>query len=168
MQLQGYVAQLQEQLMAPAALGDEQARRIAEMLARAAGPAIQLAILQAVSDATEEITAALLDSPGAPTVAVRLDNRELRIDVQPSATEEAAPPSDEGELTARISLRLSEGLKSEIETAARRANVSVNTWLNRATAHALAAGDHAAAATGTPGPGGHAAAGRRITGWLNG
>ena len=166
MQLQGYVAQLQEQLVVPAALGDEQARRIAEMLARAAGPAIQLAILEAVSDATEEITAALLDSPGAPSVAVRLDSGELRIDVRTTATEEAAPPTDEGELTARISLRLPEGLKSEIEAAARHANVSVNTWLNRAAASALASGERAA--TAAPGPGSHAVAGRRVTGWLNG
>ena len=166
MQLHGYVAQLQEQLVAPAALGDEHARRIAEMLARAAAPAIQLAILEAVSDATEEITAALLDSPGAPTVAVRLDSGELHIDVRASATEEAAPPTDEGELTARISLRLPEGLKSEIEIAARRANVSVNTWLNRAAVNALASGERAA--TAAPGHGSHTVAGRRVTGWLNG
>lgn len=165
MQLQGYVAQLQEQLTAPAALGDEQARRIAEMLARAAGPAIQLAILEAVSAATEEITAALLDAPGAPSVAVRLDGGELRIDVRTSAVEDAPPPADEGELTARISLRLPEGLKSEIETAARRANTSVNTWLNRAAASALASGERMASAG--PRPDSPNLAGRRVTGWLN-
>jgi hypothetical protein len=167
MQLGTYVGQLQDQLAAAASLGDEQTRRIAEGLAAAAGPAIQLAVLDAVSAAAEEITAALLDSPGAPAVAVRLDGHELAVDVRATAADEPAPsPADDGDANARISLRLPEALKSEIEAAAKRADVSVNTWLNRTALGALAWPgrpawpEHPAHADG---PAAH-----RITGWLNG
>lgn len=161
MQLEGHVLRLQEQLAGAAALGDEDARRTAEVLAGVAGPAIQLAVLEAVSEAVEEIAAALLDLPGSPSVAVRLDGSELRIDVRAGAPDEPpapTPPADEGDANARISLRLPEALKARIEAAAGEAGVSVNTWLNRAAASALAGADRP-----PRGPSG----GHRITGWLN-
>jgi hypothetical protein len=167
MQLHEYVAQLQEQLAAAAALGDEHTRRIAESLVAAAGPAIQLAVLAAVSAAAEEITGALLDSPGAPAVSVRLDGSELRVDVHSTAADEPAPPpADDGDATARISLRLPEALKSEIEAAAKRSDVSVNTWLNRAAFGALTWPAHPRWPEHPVG--GHGPAAHRITGWLNG
>jgi hypothetical protein len=165
-QLQQYVAQLQEQLAGAAALGDEHTRRIAETLATAAAPAIQLTVLAAVSAATEEITAALLDAPGAPAATVRLENGELRVEVSRSAVDEPAAAPEDGEASARISLRLSEALKSDIEAAARSADVSVNTWLNRAASRALAW----PARPGWPEhpAGAHGAGAHRISGWLNG
>ncbi len=167
MQLHEYVAQLQEQLAAAAALGDEHTRRIAESLVSAAGPAIQLAVLAAVSAAAEEITGALLDSPGAPAVSVRLDGSELRVDVHPTVSDEPSPPpADDGDATARISLRLPEALKSEVEAAAKRSDVSVNTWLNRAASGALAWSAHPRWPEYPAG--GHGPAAHRITGWLNG
>jgi HicB family len=82
--------------------------------------------------------------------------------------EPAATRVDDGDASARISLRLPESLKADIEMAAAREGVSVNTWLVRAAGAALT--------TGRPGPGpGRAdAAPRRgsnahhITGWING
>jgi hypothetical protein len=175
MQLHHHVAQVSEHLAIAAALGDERTKEIAAALGTAATPAVRLALLRAVTEAADEITAALLDYPGSPTVTVHIDGDadgdELGLDVHPTqATEEAAEPSrrDDGEPTARISLRLTEALKAEIDGAAEREGVSVNTWLVRV----------AASAVRSPGPGfttpsGAGFAGgrgntRRVTGWING
>ena len=119
MELEGYVNQVQQQLAAAAALGDDRVREIASALASAAEPAVRLAILGALAGAADEITAALLDSPGSPAVAVHLDGDEVRVAVT-SGGGEPAPPvtatrTDEGDASARISLRLSEALKTEID-----------------------------------------------------
>ena len=173
MQLEDYVRQVHDQLTAAAALADDRTREIAARLADTAAPALRLAIMNALAAAADEITAALLDSPGSPAVAVRVEGADVRIDVAAGAPEPAAPRPDEGDANARISLRLSEALKAEVEEAAAHDGVSVNTWLVRAASHALA------------GPWGgfdgrHAGAGRtasrnvrsrnahHVTGWING
>ncbi len=51
-------------------------------MATTAAPAVRLALLGAVSAAANGITAALLDSPGAPAVAVRIDGADLRVEVR--------------------------------------------------------------------------------------
>src|SRR3954454_20969455 len=125
MQVQPYVTQVQDQLAAAAALGDERTQATARALAAAADPAVRLAVLAAVSAAADEITAALLDLPGAPTVSVRTDGEDLRIEVRAEATPAPAPlPGEDAEQSARISLRLPEELKSRIEAAARAESVS--------------------------------------------
>lgn len=162
MELHSHLAQVRTQLEATAALGDDRAREIAAALAASAEPAVQLALVSAVSAAADEITAALLDAPAAPRVSARVADGEVRFDVR---YEEAspAPPPEEADASARISLRLAEALKTEIEAAARAEAVSVNTWLVRAAATALA---------GARGPqrGGrqHPHDVHRITGWING
>ncbi len=165
MQLHPYVVQVQSQLNVAAALGDDRTRETAGALAVAAEPAMRLAVLAAVAAAAEEITVALLDAPGAPAIGVRLDGDELRIDVHTSVDDDGpAAPSDDGDASARISLRLSEALKSEIETAARRDSASVNTWLIRAAGAAL--GGSPRRSSGHPDPGRHDT--HRISGWING
>jgi len=168
MELDGYVRQVQAQLVAAAALGDEQVREVAGTLASTASPAIRLAVLSALSAATDEITAALLDLQGAPAVTARLEGDEVRIDVTTTAPTGPPPPRpDESDASARVSLRLSDGLKAEIDAAAARAGVSVNTWLVRAATAALESrtGDR-------PGAAGNrdrrAANSHHITGWING
>lgn len=162
MQLDDYVAQVQSQLTATAALADERTRQVADALVAAAAPAVRLAVMTALAQAADELTAALLDSPGAPSVAIRLDGDEVRVDVTAGEPEPSAPRADEGDATARISLRLSEALKADVEAAAAAAGVSVNTWLIRA----------AAAALGGRGPVWGEYPSRRgahhITGWING
>ena len=139
---------------------------MADALSAAAEPAIRLALLGATSAPSDEITAALLDSPGAPAVAVRIDGDELRVEVragEPAAEPEPARPAPEEDNSARISLRLSEALKSRVEDAARTDGASVNAWILRALEHSLAGhGMHG---------GWHGASnvhGKRITGWVNG
>jgi len=167
MQVQPYVSQVQSQLSAAAALGDDTTRATASALAAAAEPAVRLAVLGAVSSAADEITSALLDSPGAPAVSVRIDRDDLRIEVhvceavEPVVDDPAAGP-DEADPTARISLRLSDALKGQIEAAARADAVSVNGWILRAASLALSG-----AARGR-GRSAGTAAGHRVTGWFNG
>lgn len=162
MEMQPYAATVRAQLIAAAALGDDSTRTVADALAAAAGPAVRLALLEAVSAAADEITAALLDAPGAPAVSIRIDHDELRIEVRLSEPVEPAPVAaakvaDDSDNNARISLRLPEAVKGAIETAARRESISVNTWLLRAAGSALA-----------PAAGFGSKHGGRITGWING
>lgn len=162
MQLSPVVEQVRAQLTAAATLGDDATRRTAEALAAAAEPATRLAVLAAVTAAADEITAALLDTPDAPIVAVRLDGDELRIEVRVAEQRHDPPAPDEADASARISLRLSEALKTDVEAAARAESVSVNTWLVRAASRALT--PSRARAGGWEGR----ASGHRITGWING
>ncbi|HEX4364925.1 MAG TPA: toxin-antitoxin system HicB family antitoxin [Solirubrobacteraceae bacterium] len=170
MELEPHITRVQEQLAAAAALGDERTREIADALTTAALPAVRLALLDAVSTVADEITAALLDHPGSPAIAVRIDSDEVTVDVRALQTHDdaAQPRQPEGELSARISLRLTEALKADIDAAAERDGVSVNTWLARAAGHALR--------PGAP-DGGQDVAGRgwgrrsenhHVSGWING
>lgn len=161
MQLSPFVTQVQAQLSAAAALGDDATRRVADALSAAAEPATRLAILAAVTAAADEVTAALLDSPDASSLAVRLDGDELRIEVRVIEAHHEAPAED-ADASARISLRLSEALKADVESAAKADSVSVNTWLVRAATRALAPSRARAAGWDTR------ASGHRITGWVNG
>src|SRR4051794_27549578 len=110
-----YTQQVHEQLRAAAALGDERTQQVAAALATAAESAVRLAILAALSDAAAELTSALA-ATGGPAVTVALDGDEIRVDIVSAALPDEAPsPADEGEASARISLRLSEKLKSDVE-----------------------------------------------------
>jgi hypothetical protein len=185
MQLDTYLTQVTTQLAAVAALGDERTKDIAETLTRAAAPAVRLAVLQALGDAADEITGMLFGLPGSPRVTVRLDGDEAAVDVrlaevmdEPPAAEERRDDSD---ASARISMRLSESLKSDIDAAATRDGVSVNTWLVRAATSALNPNPFDSLAAfgksfGGPGWGGRSGhggpnphgGGQQVTGWING
>ncbi|MDP9092767.1 MAG: hypothetical protein M3N95_07455 [Actinomycetota bacterium] len=170
MRLDDHLSHVQEQLAAAAALGDERTQQIATTLASAVTPAVRLAIMSAVSSAADEITAALLDSPGAPVVCVQLDGADIRVDVRASdpAPRASATP-DDGDASARISLRLSEALKAGVEGAARREGISVNTWLVREATRALSsAPDTSVPTAGWGDPLRHANSAHRVTGWING
>ena len=169
--LDDHTTAVHEQLRAAAALGDQHTRDVATALGTALTPALRLALTGAVSAAAAEITAALLDHPGSPVVTAQLDGAEVRLDVHDTEYAGYSEPStgEEGDATARISLRLPETLKSDIETAARNEGVSVNTWLVRAAGRALR----------MPGPAGamqdavtealrRANNAHKVTGWING
>jgi uncharacterized protein (DUF1778 family) len=176
MQLHHHVAQVSDHLATAAALGDERTKEIAAALGAAATPAVRLALLRAVTEAADEITAALLDYPGSPAVTVHLDGDtdgdEIGLDVHPTqAGEEPADAGrrEDGEPTARISLRLTDALKAEIDAAAEREGVSVNTWLVRVAGTAVRG---TGAGFSSPSGGGFGAGrntnSQRITGWING
>ncbi len=153
MELEPYVSQVQEQLLAAARLGDDRTRETAASLAAAAGPALRLAVLGAVSGAVAEISAQL---EGAVANAY-LDGDDITVALTRAGVSPDLP-LDEGDASARISLRLSESLKAQVEGAARQQAISVNTWLVRAAAAALGNGP-GRVPTGNP---------HHLTGWING
>jgi hypothetical protein len=179
MNLNDHTHKVREQLLAAAALGDDRTQQIAAALAGTIDSSVRLAILDAVSAAAAEITTALFDASSghqSPAVSVRLDGDEIRVLVShPPGEPTDAPRPDDGEANARISLRLSDSLKADIEQAAAAADVSVNAWLVRAAANALRGGGQSG---GWPGSGWlpagdwpwghHSRGGTRITGWVTG
>jgi hypothetical protein len=115
----------------------------------------RLVLLEALSDATAEITAKL----PAGSVELRLRGRDVQFVVSeagppPPAAAPTTPVEPEGDIT-RITLRLPETLKDLVEVAAAAASVSVNAWLVRAVA--------AAVSGSSPGPARET--GRRYTGF---
>jgi hypothetical protein len=146
MDLTTHVARLHSELLAAAAVADERTREAAERLAVAVDAAARLTFLEALAEAAEEITREL--APGS--VEVRLRGRQPEFVVNPAPVEfpisvpapgplrTAGEPDD---ATARLTLRLPEQLKGEVECAASAEGLSVNTWLVRTIAGALRPGD---------------------------
>jgi hypothetical protein len=144
MDLTQYVEKLRRDLAVAADAGGEDARALAERLSAPLESAIRLMLLDALSAASDEITREL--APGS--VELRLRSGEPDFVVMPAPADEPVEPApvesapapleaDDG-ATARINLRLPEQLKAGIEQAASRERLSVNAWLVRAAAAALA------------------------------
>jgi hypothetical protein len=131
MKLSPHVDVLRADLEAAAALGDEQAAAIGGRLAEAATRSAPLRFLDVVGEALLEANAQLPSG--------HLELRLAGSDPDVLFVEEegrTAPAADEPS-AARLTLRLPERLKSEIEEAATREGVSVNTWLVRALGGAV-------------------------------
>lgn len=160
MELQGFIDELREQLLAAAEHGGEQSRAAAERMTASIDSTARLVLLDAISAAAEEITVDL--APGS--VEVRLRGRDpefaVTLPAEPAAFPTQAPrqaeTDDSG--TARITLRLSETLKLRVESAASRQALSVNAWMVRAIASA-ADGSPTAAPTSP-------SMGQSFTGWV--
>jgi hypothetical protein len=123
MQIEGFVQAVREDLARVAAVGDETTGRAAELLAMALEPSLARRFQEALAAAAVELSAQLEDGH----VQVRLSGADPELVFVPDE-ERPAGAGDEA-LTARITLRLPESLKSRIEAAATRAGVSVNAWL---------------------------------------
>jgi hypothetical protein len=168
----GYVEHLRADLVAVAASGGDAMVDAAERLATSLDAAIRMALLEALSDAAGEITAAL----DGTTVEVRLRGRDPDLVVTvheptPAAGASApfpgaalppptAPAADEpdDDVVARITLRIPESLKQRAEAAATSVRQSLNTWLVDAVR---------AAADGEPPPSRHTGrrVGTQLSGW---
>jgi hypothetical protein len=169
MDLTPYVDSLRRELAVAAEAGGADARALAERLTAPLDSAARLTLLEALSAAADEITRDL--APGS--VDVRLRGREPGFVVtpppadrpfgEPDAPTGAPPPSPEGEEGAmtRINLRLTEHLKGRIEEAAGQVGLSVNAWLVRAAAAALAPADRGHHSDRRAPSGG-----QRYTGWV--
>jgi len=132
MQMAPYVHALQEDLAAAAELvGDEAAQEAGRRLSQALEASFQLRFLDLLGEVAGTLSAQV---PGR--IEVRLAGREPElVYVEDEAAEPAAPADDA--LTARITLRLSESLKAQVEVAAARESLSVNSWIVRALARGL-------------------------------
>jgi HicB family len=146
MNLTPYVENFRRQLAVTADAGDENARQLTERLTAPLESAIRLMLLDALSTAADEITREL--APGS--VELRLRSGEPDFVVEPAPADElepaasapapARPETDEG-AAARINLRLPEQLKAAVEHAAGSERLSVNAWLVRVLAAAVAPDD---------------------------
>ncbi len=186
MDLRPYVDRLHQELTAVAAAGGPDVAGPAERLLIALDPSFRLVLLEALADAAGEITSEL---DGA-VVDVRLRGAEPQFVVEVDATDDGAPTGPSGtagpgdgvaaaddaegsEATARLTVRLSERLKSQVEAAAAAADQSVNSWIVGAVRHALSWSSDDAWTAGPPhGPhGSHGRGGRggrsprRYQGW---
>jgi hypothetical protein len=119
---------LQDDLQGIAELGDERSAQIARRLGDALGSNLRLKLLDLLSQAALELNSKLPSGH----IEVRLAGQEPEL-VFVDAPDESAGPVGE-ELSARISLRLPESLKTAVERSAAREGVSTNAWLVRAIA----------------------------------
>jgi hypothetical protein len=140
MKISPHVDALRSDLTAAASLGDERAAevggRLAEAVARSAPIRFLEALGAALLEANEQLPSGHLE--------LRLAGADPDVVFVPD--EGVVTPADEPS-AARLTLRLPERLKSELEAAAAREGVSVNTWLVRALSGAVS---HATR-TGIPG-----------------
>lgn len=182
MDLTPHVESLRRDLLAAAESGGSEARAVAERLGYALEPSARLALMEAISQAATEITAAM----PAGGVDVRLDGRDLAfvVDASPAVPSPPAPPAPPGpplplggsspedateDGVSRVTVRMPESVKAKAEAAAAAAGQSLNTWLvtvvRSATSEPVATEDIAPADLGRNFPFG-ARGGRRVTGWI--
>jgi hypothetical protein len=165
MELSPYLETLGRDLAAAAASGGSEVVRAADLLAGALDASARLCLLEALSDAAAEITTKL----DSASVEVRLRGREADFVVTPATPAEepvSQPPpapvtGDGGGDLARITLRLPEWLKQEVERLAGLGGISVNAWLVDAITVAVKAGPSRKPFPTTP----SGKSGRRITGF---
>jgi HicB family len=123
MNVAAFVEALQRDLEAVAAMGDEAVADAARRIAAALEPSLRLRLMDVLGEAAVELTSQLPN--GHVEVRVAGGDPEL-IYVE----EQGGPmPSADDSLSARVTLRLPETLKSIIDAAAQDAGVSANTWL---------------------------------------
>jgi hypothetical protein len=130
MEITPHVEAIRGDLEAVAA-GDQATLAVAERLARALDSSLQLRLLDALGQAALELS----DQLPSGHVDVRLAGRDVQLVVVGDETPSAPPAEDEG--TARLTLRMPEGLKSRVESASAREGISTNAWLVRAVSRGL-------------------------------
>src|SRR5436190_20057738 len=130
MQLSPIIEAIRDDLAAAAELGDEHIRDAADRLGRALEAALRVRLLEALTLAAHELSGQL----GSGTVDLRLAGDTVELAVARGEPEAAPPAGVEDEGTARLTLRLPEGLKARAEQAAAREGMSTNAWLVRAVA----------------------------------
>ena len=175
MDITPFVEALRRDLAHAAEAAGEEARAAADRLALAMDPAVRLMLMDALSEATSEITNEL----EGISVEVRLRGREpmfvvtgaTRMPEPPAPPEPPKPPTPEeaeDEGVARITLRLPESLKALAEELAAQRGQSLNTWLVNA-ARAATADININVNTfgfGPGAPGRNRASSKRIQGWV--
>ena len=129
-----FIAALERDLTAVAAVGDDETAAAAERLIQALRGSAGMRLMETLGEAALEISDQLPEGH----VEVRLagpDPELVYIGAEPA--EPADVPAEDG-LAARITLRLYESLKRELEAAAAREGMSLNAWLVRALSRSVA------------------------------
>jgi hypothetical protein len=118
---------------AAAARGDEQVVDALRRLSDTVEPSLRLRVIDLLSEAALTLNGQLRDGH----IEVRLAGRDPELVYVDDPEEPDEPPAPGDDLSARITLRLPEGLKAGIEIAASREGVSANAWIVRALARAV-------------------------------
>jgi HicB family len=129
-----FVDKLEQDLASVAALGDDAVAEAAERLIQALRGSAGLRLMEALGEAALEISGQLPEGH----VEVRLVGPDPELVYVPEEPVEPAPAPEEEGLAARITLRLYDSLKRELEAAAAREGVSLNTWLVRTLSRSTA------------------------------
>jgi hypothetical protein len=133
MQMAHHLHAIQEDLAAAAALAaDEPTAEAARRLSQALGSTLHLRLLDIVSEAAADLSSVV---PGR--IEVRLAGRDPELVYVDDAEPASVTPGADDALTARITLRLPDSLKVQIDVAASREGVSTNSWIVRALARGL-------------------------------
>jgi hypothetical protein len=113
---------------------DEATVAVAERLSSAIDASLQLQLLDMLSQIALELTEQLPSG----RIELRLAGRDAQLVYADSAAEPTSSSSgDDDGTTARLTLRMSEGLKVSLEAAAAGQGVSTNAWLVNAVKRAL-------------------------------
>src|SRR5919204_2595905 len=123
MNVAAFVEALQQDLQRVAGVGGDAVAQAAQRIATALEPSLRLRLMDLLGEAAVELTSQLPDG----RVDVRLAGGEPELVYVEERSEQM--PSAEDALSARVTLRLPETLKSIIDAAAQEAGVSANTWL---------------------------------------
>lgn len=160
MELSPYVEGLRRELGSLTRFASDDVVQVAGKLAEALESSVRLTLLEVLSAAAAEITTRLDDT----AIDVRLNGGEPEFVVTAvphHGAEEPAPQEtaadDAG--TARVTLRLSEALKTRVEAQAAADGVSVNSWLAHAAIRGLENSGSTRGQRSRPG------VGQRITGY---
>src|SRR3954467_8114806 len=123
MNVAAYVEALQQDLANVAGIGDEAVAEAARRISAALESSLRLRLTDALGEAAAELTNQLPDGH----VEGRVSGGEPELVYVPDPG--APTPTSLEDLSARITLRLPETLKSIVDAAAQEAGVSANTWL---------------------------------------
>jgi hypothetical protein len=107
-------------------LGGSETAEIAQRLSAAVEPAIRTHFLDAVNNLVQEFN--LQDSVA---LTLNLEGDQVRMTRVVAGGPEVPTPPTPGDYSARIALRLSDGLKGDIENLATDVGSSVNSWIVR-------------------------------------
>jgi hypothetical protein len=123
MNVAAFVEALQRDLESVAAMGDETVAAAARRIAAALEPSLRLRLMDVLGEAAGELTSQLPN--GHVEVRLAGGDPELIYIEEPGGP----MPATDDALSARVTLRLPETLKSIIDAAAQDEGVSANTWL---------------------------------------
>jgi hypothetical protein len=151
MQLTPYLEAVARDLDRATALADEQTRELTHRVASVIEPGLRLAMVQLLSDVAAQLTAEL----DGPVITIRMEGRDpswhIVRDEATLVAHDAEPGAEDN--SARVTVRLPEGVKKRAEVAAQNAGQSLNTWIVQALRRAT-----------TPNSTSHRSS-RRISGW---
>lgn len=113
--------------------GDDEATLVAARLAGVLRSSLQLRLFDAMGQAALELS----DQMASGHVEVRLAGRDAELVYVPDEPADTSADDEDDRGTARLTLRMPESMKSQVERAADREGRSTNAWLVAGVKRAL-------------------------------